>query len=91
MPTRVEWVKDSRLSVVAIGCGGWIGWSGGFTLFLLDDNRLFCCGNLGDVIGASTPVQIGEKEFAGRHILSISSGEDWAGVVASKVMLNPGH
>jgi hypothetical protein len=28
-------------------------------------------------------VKIGKKEFKGRHVLSISAGEDWAAIVAS--------
>eukprot|EP01127_Copromyxa_protea_P001121 TRINITY_DN1107_c0_g1_i1.p1 TRINITY_DN1107_c0_g1~~TRINITY_DN1107_c0_g1_i1.p1 ORF type:complete len:476 (+),score=76.19 TRINITY_DN1107_c0_g1_i1:314-1741(+) len=83
VPTRVEWVRDNNYKVVAIGCGGYIGWEGGFTLLLLDDNRLFCAGDLGIIEREQLPVQVGTEEFYGRHILSISAGEDWAGVVTS--------
>eukprot|EP01126_Amoeba_proteus_P029361 TRINITY_DN2896_c0_g2_i14.p1 TRINITY_DN2896_c0_g2~~TRINITY_DN2896_c0_g2_i14.p1 ORF type:complete len:409 (+),score=75.48 TRINITY_DN2896_c0_g2_i14:251-1477(+) len=81
-PTRVEWLMSHGHKIVAIGCGGYLHWSGGFTLFLTNDNKLFCCGILGNV-NSTTPVQIGEEEFSGRQILSISAGEDWAAVVAS--------
>jgi len=72
------------MKVVAIGCGGYLGWNGGFTLFLLDDNRLFYCGNLGYKKNVCTPVQIKSKDLYKRHILSISAGEDWAGVAVSR-------
>jgi hypothetical protein len=83
----VEWVAENGYRVVAIGCGGYLAWNGGFTLLLLDDNRLFCAGNLGSVNQAALPVQIGESELAGRHILSIAAGEDWAGIVTSKALV----
>jgi hypothetical protein len=66
----VEWIREHGYKAVAIGCGGYLSWSGGFTLLLLDDNRLFCCGRLGSVWDSAVPVQVGEKEFEGRHVLS---------------------
>lgn len=82
-PKRIEWVGKNECKVVAIGCGGYQSWNGGFTLLLTDDNRLFCCGGLGNVY-SSVPVRVGQQQLQGRHILSISAGEEWAAVVVSR-------
>jgi len=81
-PTRVEWFVKQNMKVVAIGCGGHGSWAGGFTLYLLDDNRLFFSGELGSDF-ATLPELVKLDELKERHILSISAGEDWAAIVAS--------
>jgi len=81
-PTRVEYFKENRMKAVAIGCGGYSGWRGGFTIVLLDDNRLFYFGKLGNAgVSQLTPSQV---VVPNSLILNISAGEDWAGIVTSK-------
>jgi hypothetical protein len=80
VPTLVE----SLSNVVAVGAGGYMSWFGSFTLFLLANNELYCAGRLGDVRDCpSVPRKIDCAALRGRHILSISCGEDWAAIVAS--------
>jgi len=81
-PQEVSFFVQQGLKVVAIGCGGHVSWTGGFTLFLCDDNTLWQSGKLTEMT-CSTPQQIDAPEIVSRHILSISCGEDWAAVVAS--------
>jgi len=83
-PVRVEFFNKQNLKVVAVGCGGYVSWNGGFTLFLLDDNRLFYCGKLGTEEHVLLPRQVTSADLGNRHILSISAGEDWAGIAVSK-------
>ena len=45
-PREVSFFVQQRLKVVAIGCGGHVSWTGGFTLFLCDDNTLWQSGKL---------------------------------------------
>jgi hypothetical protein len=79
-PTLVE----SLSGVVAVGAGGYRSWQGSFTLFLLGNNDLYYAGRLGDLTNCPTvPRKIDCPGLRGRHILSISCGEDWAAVVAS--------
>jgi hypothetical protein len=87
-PKKVKYFEENNMKVVAIGVGGTYSWDGGFTLFLLDDNRLFCSGSLGSIEENLLPVQITSDQLKNRHILSISSGEDWAGIVVSKSLGN---
>jgi len=82
-PQKVKFFEDNNMKVVAIGTGGTYSWDGGFTLFLLDDNRLYYSGRLGGS-DENTPVQVNCDDLKNRHILSISSGEDWAGIVVSR-------
>lgn len=84
LPKKVDFFSKLGKRVVAIGAGGYISWSGAFTLFLLEDNTLWKAGRLGDPnIHDQLPVQIMTDSLRGRHILSISCGEDWAAVVTS--------
>ncbi len=46
IPKRVDWFHRKGYKVVKLGCGGHVHWNGGFTLYLLDDNRLFYTGNI---------------------------------------------
>ncbi len=72
--------------VVAVGAGGYVSWNGSFTLFLLDNNDLYVSGMLGDRSKHhSLPVKINCPDLVGRHILSISCGEDWAAIVGSSI------
>jgi len=80
-PKRVEYFKENGMKAVAIGCGGYIYWSGGFTIVLLDDNRLFYFGKLGNDHCQLFPTQV---VVPNRLILSISAGEDWAGIVTCR-------
>jgi len=82
-PTRVEFFKERGMKAVSIGCGGYVSWSGGFTIVLLDDNRLFYFGKLGDDTHQMTPKQVVVPD---RLILSIAAGEDWAGIVTTGKM-----
>jgi len=79
-PKRVEFFKEAGMKAVSIGCGGYVSWSGGFTIVLLDDNRLFYFGKLGSHTYQTTPKQVVVPD---RLILSISAGEDWAGIVTN--------
>jgi hypothetical protein len=84
-PKQVKFFKENNMKVVAIGAGGTYWWSGGFTLYLLDDNRLYLSGRLGKEDEENeVPVRISGPQMNNRHILSISCGEDWAGIVVSR-------
>lgn len=92
MPKRVEFFRDLGKRVMAVGAGGYISWHGAFTLFLLEDNTLWRSGFLGDPNDvAPFPVKIECNALRGRHILSISCGEDWAAIVGSAQCLPPGE
>uniref|UniRef100_A0A6B2LHM0 Uncharacterized protein n=1 Tax=Arcella intermedia TaxID=1963864 RepID=A0A6B2LHM0_9EUKA len=80
-PKRVEYFYENKLRAVAIGCGGYIYWDGGFTIVLVEDNRLFYCGRLGNDKNQLVPTQV---IIPDRLILSISAGEDWAGIVTCR-------
>lgn len=82
-PKRVEYFREIGKRVVAVGAGGYIHWNGAFTLFLCHDNSLYMAGMLGSRTHHPLPTRIDCASLRGRHILSISCGEDWAAVVAS--------
>eukprot|EP01123_Difflugia_compressa_P004084 TRINITY_DN15437_c0_g1_i1.p1 TRINITY_DN15437_c0_g1~~TRINITY_DN15437_c0_g1_i1.p1 ORF type:complete len:440 (-),score=76.20 TRINITY_DN15437_c0_g1_i1:23-1342(-) len=90
-PKRVEWFHTRNMKVVAVGCGGHIYGEGSFTIYLLSDNRLFYTGMLGSEESMFEPTHIKTPELEGRHILSISAGEDWAGMVVSGIDLPEGN
>eukprot|EP01124_Arcella_intermedia_P015524 TRINITY_DN22025_c0_g1_i1.p1 TRINITY_DN22025_c0_g1~~TRINITY_DN22025_c0_g1_i1.p1 ORF type:complete len:280 (+),score=48.20 TRINITY_DN22025_c0_g1_i1:224-1063(+) len=83
VPRKVDYFSQNNLKAVAIGCGGHISWSGGFTLVLVEDNRLFYSGRLGDSTHQMLPTQV---IIPDRLILSISAGEDWAGIVTCRTL-----
>jgi len=78
-PKRVDYFHKHGLKAVAIACGGHVTFIGGLTLVLLDDNRLFCWGIMGTDKYQTLPMHLVVPCY---RILSISTGDDWAGVVA---------
>lgn len=82
VPRRVDFYHNNNMKAVAIGCGGHSSWSGGFTLVLLDDNRLFYSGYLG-AEKQLVPVEVPPESFNNRRIRSIAAGENWAAIITT--------
>lgn len=83
-PCRVVDFQTMGKKVVAVAAGAYLSWRGSFTLFLCSDNTLWRSGYLGEEHEAvDRPTVYDTSALRGRHILSITAGEDWAAVVAS--------
>lgn len=85
-PRRVEYCHDEKMKAVKIGCGGYVLRSGGFTLVLFDDNKLYYFGSLGGGSNAvKQPIQITPTSYNNEHIMSLAAGEDWAAIITSSI------
>ncbi|KAH3758529.1 hypothetical protein Pelo_9666 [Pelomyxa schiedti] len=79
-PEPVTWFTQRNIVLTAVNCGGYSAWAGGHTLTIDTAGHVYFFGSFNYTFTWEPQIM---PFFEDRAVLSMMSGEDWAGVVVS--------